>query len=308
MFLMQAAQPDRRRTHAGTTRRGVFFRVALPLARPAVAVGLSLALLEALNDIGASEFLGVRTLTVSIYTTWITRSDLAGRRADRPCHAAFVVGARAGRAAGRGGTAATRTTRSIRGRCCATDCEGRVRAGCPGCALPIAVGFLVPGRLPRSRNCHARPRCSGLPRRLLDGDTQYRCAVDPRDGADAGRRAAGRRRLRINRGRAGRPVRPARLARLRSARHGARHRPAPGGRRASTRRSMRLRRRRSGISTGLLILGSGAALVYAYPCASWLWPPAVSKPASAASRLRSTMPRERWASRRAACFGACTCR
>ena len=34
--------------------------------------------MEALNDIGASEFLGVRTLTVSIYTTWVTRSDLAG--------------------------------------------------------------------------------------------------------------------------------------------------------------------------------------------------------------------------------------
>ena len=55
----------------------VFGRVVLPLARPALAMGLSLTLLETLNDIGASEFLGVHTLTVSIYTTWITRSDLA---------------------------------------------------------------------------------------------------------------------------------------------------------------------------------------------------------------------------------------
>jgi iron(III) transport system permease protein len=47
------------------------------MARPAIAVGLSLALLETLNDIGASEFLGVQTLTVSVYTTWVTRSDLA---------------------------------------------------------------------------------------------------------------------------------------------------------------------------------------------------------------------------------------
>src|SRR5690606_1518958 len=30
------------------------------------------------NDIGAAEFLGVRTLTVSVYTTWVTRSDLPG--------------------------------------------------------------------------------------------------------------------------------------------------------------------------------------------------------------------------------------
>jgi iron(III) transport system permease protein len=78
MFLMQTANViDMART-LGVGREGVFFRVALPLARPAVAVGLSLALMEALNDIGASEFLGVRTLTVSIYTTWVTRSDLPG--------------------------------------------------------------------------------------------------------------------------------------------------------------------------------------------------------------------------------------
>jgi iron(III) transport system permease protein len=78
MFLMQAANLiDTART-LGTSRTGVFFRVALPLARPAVAIGTSLVLMEALNDIGASEFLGIRTLTVSIYTTWVTRSDLPG--------------------------------------------------------------------------------------------------------------------------------------------------------------------------------------------------------------------------------------
>jgi iron(III) transport system permease protein len=55
-----------------------FFRVALPLAHPAIAAGASLALMETLNDIGAAEFLGVRTLTVSIYSTWSNRSSLAG--------------------------------------------------------------------------------------------------------------------------------------------------------------------------------------------------------------------------------------
>lgn len=62
----------------GESRFSAFYRVVLPMARPAVAVGVSLALLETLNDIGAAEFLGVQTLTVSIYTTWVTRSDLAG--------------------------------------------------------------------------------------------------------------------------------------------------------------------------------------------------------------------------------------
>lgn len=40
-------------------------------------VGLSLALLEFLNDVGASEFLGVQTITVLIYNTWISRNNLA---------------------------------------------------------------------------------------------------------------------------------------------------------------------------------------------------------------------------------------
>jgi iron(III) transport system permease protein len=39
---------------------------------------MSLALMETLNDIGASEFLGVRTLTVAIYTTWTVRMSVAG--------------------------------------------------------------------------------------------------------------------------------------------------------------------------------------------------------------------------------------
>lgn len=78
MFATQAASLLEAARVLGETQRSVFYRVALPMARPAVAVGVSLALLETLNDIGASEFLGIQTLTVSIYTTWVTRSDLAG--------------------------------------------------------------------------------------------------------------------------------------------------------------------------------------------------------------------------------------
>nr|WP_206044309.1 iron ABC transporter permease [Brucella cytisi] len=78
MFLTQSASLIEAARTLGVSRKGILWRVALPLARPAVAVGVSLALMETLNDVGAAEFLGVRTLTVSIYTTWITRSDLPG--------------------------------------------------------------------------------------------------------------------------------------------------------------------------------------------------------------------------------------
>lgn len=77
-FLMQSANALEAARTLGAGRFEIFFRVAMPLARPAIVVGVTLALLEALNDIGATEFLGVRTLTIAIYTTWLNRSSLPG--------------------------------------------------------------------------------------------------------------------------------------------------------------------------------------------------------------------------------------
>lgn len=144
MFMMQAAGLlDASRTLGASSRR-TFFRIALPLARPAIAVGASLALMEALNDIGASEFLGVRTMTVSIYSTWVNRSSLPGaaqialfmlvivvslilieRWARR--HQRYHAGARQSR---------PMTTRSLRGWSGAL----MISLAC----LPVLFGFILP--------------------------------------------------------------------------------------------------------------------------------------------------------------------
>ncbi|MGL5883212.1 ABC transporter permease [Synechococcus elongatus] len=52
-----------------------FWRVALPLARPAIAAGMALALMETLNDFGAVQYLGVNTFTTGIYRTWLGLGD-----------------------------------------------------------------------------------------------------------------------------------------------------------------------------------------------------------------------------------------
>ncbi|SDG41335.1 ABC transporter permease [Pelagibacterium luteolum] len=78
MFMTQAANLVEVSRTLGVGRAGIFWRVALPLARPAIAVGVALVLMEALNDVGAAQFLGIRTLTASVYTTWIVRTDLPG--------------------------------------------------------------------------------------------------------------------------------------------------------------------------------------------------------------------------------------
>lgn len=78
MLITQSANLLEAARSLGAGRIEMILRVVLPLARPAIIVGLSLALLETLNDIGASEFLGVQTLTTSIYSTWANRSNFAG--------------------------------------------------------------------------------------------------------------------------------------------------------------------------------------------------------------------------------------
>ena len=54
-----------------------FFRVALPLARPAVVAGLSLALMETLADYGTVQYFGIGTFTTGIFRTWFGMDDSA---------------------------------------------------------------------------------------------------------------------------------------------------------------------------------------------------------------------------------------
>lgn len=55
-----------------------FFRVALPLARPAIVAGLSLALMETLADYGTVQYFGVGTFTTGIFRTWYGLNSAAG--------------------------------------------------------------------------------------------------------------------------------------------------------------------------------------------------------------------------------------
>ncbi|UZF93491.1 ABC transporter permease [Bosea sp. NBC_00550] len=78
LFSIQGATIVEAARSLGATPSRLFWRIGLPLARPALAAGLTLVLLETLNDIGATEYLGVRSLTLSIYTTWVNRGSLPG--------------------------------------------------------------------------------------------------------------------------------------------------------------------------------------------------------------------------------------
>lgn len=56
----------------------IFLRVALPLARPAIAAGMAIVMMETLNDFGTVDFFAVQTLTTGIFTTWLLGYNAGG--------------------------------------------------------------------------------------------------------------------------------------------------------------------------------------------------------------------------------------
>ena len=166
LFLMQAANLIEAARMLGRRPSATFLRVALPMARPAIALGASLALMEALNDIGAAEFLGVRTLTVQVYATWVNRSDLAGAAQIALVMLVAVVAlvalerwARAGRGFSGG---AQRPRRLARQRLTGLRAGAALALG----LVPVAIGFAIPASY-LVFSALRRVRRSGLPETIL---------------------------------------------------------------------------------------------------------------------------------------------
>lgn len=128
----------------GQSPWGVFRRVGLPLARPAIAAGVALALMEVVADYGTVHHFGVQTLTTGIFTTWLDGGNAGGaaqlagvvlmlilllvalERISRR-GARFHAGARAQRPVER---------HRLRG---ASAC-----LAIAACALPVLAGFVLP--------------------------------------------------------------------------------------------------------------------------------------------------------------------
>ncbi len=65
----------------GCTERQSFYQIALPLARPAIAVSLALVTMETLADFATVQYFAVNTLTTAIYDTWLGYGDFAAANA-----------------------------------------------------------------------------------------------------------------------------------------------------------------------------------------------------------------------------------
>ncbi len=142
--LMEAA----RLLGAGLQRR--VLDVALPLARPAVAAGLALALMETLADYGVGSYFGLATFSTGIYKAWLAMNDRVAA-AQLASMLLLVVGLlllaerkaqrRLRFASNRSGMAAATTSAEAR------PIVLRGAAGwlvCGLCAVPVLLGFVLP--------------------------------------------------------------------------------------------------------------------------------------------------------------------
>ena len=144
-FIRQPASQLEVARALGQTPWGAFRTVALPLARPGIAVGVSLALMETLNDIGAAGFFGVRTLTLGIYTTWLSQGNLGGAAQISAVMLIFIFALLwMERAARRKQSFVLPSKRPRQPDRIRLDGWRRWLAVIV-CILPIVIGFIVPG-------------------------------------------------------------------------------------------------------------------------------------------------------------------
>ena len=121
-----------------------FLRIGLPLARPAIAAGAALALLETLADFGTVQYYGVHTFTTAIYRTWYGMGNREGAAQISFVLIAIAIGLILLERHSRG-RASFAIASNLRHRSePAALPPGRALAALLACALPVLLGFVLP--------------------------------------------------------------------------------------------------------------------------------------------------------------------
>ncbi|WMN11854.1 iron ABC transporter permease [Marivirga salinae] len=74
-FMSQSATLLEASRILGSSSWRTFFKIALPISRPAIIGGLSLVMMEVLNDYGAVKYYGISTFTTGIFRAWFSFGD-----------------------------------------------------------------------------------------------------------------------------------------------------------------------------------------------------------------------------------------
>jgi iron(III) transport system permease protein len=125
----------------------LFGTVALPLARPAIAGGTALALMETLNDFGAVQHFGVDTFTTGIYRTWFGLGEPVAAAQLASLLLVFVVFLVLLERYSRGEARFFNATSRYRVLPRHELSGWRGALACATCAVPVVLGFLLPAGL-----------------------------------------------------------------------------------------------------------------------------------------------------------------
>ena len=128
----------------GRTRFQTFLFVSLPIARPAVAIGIALALMETLNDFGTVDFFAIQTLTAGLFDVWLNMNNLGGAAQIAVTMLTFVLLLLGLEYSGRKRTGFYQSTGrfSARERIPLTGWHKWVAFTV--CGLPVLAGFVIP--------------------------------------------------------------------------------------------------------------------------------------------------------------------
>jgi iron(III) transport system permease protein len=121
-----------------------FFSVALPLARPSIVIGVSLVLMESLNDFGTVDFFSVETLTAGIYDVWLNMNNTAGAAQLATVSLAFVLALIGAEKWSRRSQRFYTTSSKYRPLPNYRLKGSRAAIAFAVCLFPVAFGFLVP--------------------------------------------------------------------------------------------------------------------------------------------------------------------
>jgi iron(III) transport system permease protein len=124
--------------------RGVLFRVTLPMARPAIVGGLALAMMETIADYGTVAYFGVQTFATGIFRAWFSLGDRVAAAQLSACLLALAMALVALERMQRGAARrhqAGRRYEVLR----ETELTGpRAWAAVAACAVPVGLGFALP--------------------------------------------------------------------------------------------------------------------------------------------------------------------
>ena len=121
-----------------------FVSVAVPLARPAVVVGVALALMETLNDFGTVDFFAVQTLTVGVFTVWLQMGNVGGAAQIALVMLFAVIALLTAERLARRGRRFHHTTSHTRAIAGYRLTPSRQALAIAACTAPILFGFAVP--------------------------------------------------------------------------------------------------------------------------------------------------------------------